>query len=74
MGKLIGRNLFVEGYFARFMYVSLYKMHEYALHGFIKVALDTAVRLITRRTEPQVKLHQFRRQWLLIGRSVRPIA
>ncbi|MFZ1151646.1 MAG: NAD(P)/FAD-dependent oxidoreductase [Xanthobacteraceae bacterium] len=57
MGKLIGRNLFVEGYFARFMYVSLYKMHEYALHGFIKVALDTAVRLITRRTEPQVKLH-----------------
>jgi NADH:ubiquinone reductase (H+-translocating) len=57
MGKLVGRNLFVEGYFARLMYVSLYKMHEYALHGFIKVALDTAVRLINRRTEPQVKLH-----------------
>jgi NADH:ubiquinone reductase (H+-translocating) len=32
-------------------------MHEYALHGLIKVALDTLVRLITRRTEPQVKLH-----------------
>ena len=57
MGKLVGRHLFVEGYFARLMYVSLYKMHEYALHGFIKVALDTAVRLINRRTEPQVKLH-----------------
>src|SRR5690348_9182414 len=57
MGKLVGRSLFVEGYFARFMYVSLYKMHEYALHGFVKVALDTAVRLINRRTEPQVKLH-----------------
>jgi len=57
MGKLVGRSLFVEGYFARLMYVSLYKMHEYALHGFIKVALDTAVRLINRRTEPQVKLH-----------------
>ena len=57
MGKLVGQSFFVEGYFARFMYVSLYKMHEYALHGFIKVALDTAVRLINRRTDPQVKLH-----------------
>jgi NADH:ubiquinone reductase (H+-translocating) len=57
MGALVGRNLFVEGYFARFMYVSLYKMHEYKLHGFVKVALDTIARIITRRTEPQVKLH-----------------
>jgi len=57
MGKLVGRSLFIEGYFARFMYVSLYKMHEYKLHGFIKVALDTIARIITRRTEPQVKLH-----------------
>jgi NADH dehydrogenase len=57
MGTLVGRNLFVEGYFARFMYVSLYKMHEYKLHGFVKVALDTIARMITRRTEPQVKLH-----------------
>ena len=60
MGKLIGRSLFVEGYFARFMYVSLYKMHEYELHGFIKVALDTLARLITRRIEPHVKLHSER--------------
>jgi NADH dehydrogenase len=57
MGMLVGHNLFVEGYFARFMYVSLYKMHEYELHGFVKVALDTLARLITRRTEPRVKLH-----------------
>jgi NADH dehydrogenase len=57
MGKLVGHSFFVEGYFARFMYVSLYKMHEYALHGFVKVALDTLARLITRRTEPHVKLH-----------------
>jgi NADH dehydrogenase len=39
------------------MYLSLYKMHEYALHGPVKVALDTLACLITRRTEPQVKLH-----------------
>jgi NADH dehydrogenase len=57
MGKLIGGALLIEGYFARLMYLSLYKMHEYALHGFWKVLLDTLARLITRRTEPQVKLH-----------------
>lgn len=57
MGKLVGPSLFIEGYFARIMYQSLYKMHQLALHGPVKVALDTLARLITRRTEPQVKLH-----------------
>jgi NADH dehydrogenase len=57
MGALVGGALFVEGYFARLMYVSLYKMHELALHGFWKVALETVARLITRRTEPPIKLH-----------------
>ncbi|WP_326536339.1 NAD(P)/FAD-dependent oxidoreductase [Pseudorhodoferax sp.] len=57
MGGLIGGSLMVEGWFARAMYVSLYKMHELALHGTTKVALDTLARLITRRTEPHVKLH-----------------
>jgi NADH:quinone reductase (non-electrogenic) len=54
---LIGRNLWVAGLFARLMYLSLYKMHERALHGVPKVALDTLARWITRRTEPHVKLH-----------------
>ncbi len=57
MGGLVGGNLWLEGYFARMMYLSLYKLHELALHGFFKVALDTLARLITRRTEPHVKLH-----------------
>ena len=57
MGALIGGSVVVEGLFARMMYLSLYKMHEYALHGFTKVCLDTLVRIITRRTEPQIKLH-----------------
>jgi NADH dehydrogenase len=57
MGSLTGGNLWIEGWFARMMYVSLYKMHELALHGFWKVTLDTAARVITRRTEPHVKLH-----------------
>jgi len=57
MGRLIGRNLFIEGYIARLMYRSLYKMHQLALHGVTKVSLDTLARVITRRTEPHVKLH-----------------
>ncbi|HEX6138809.1 MAG TPA: NAD(P)/FAD-dependent oxidoreductase [Casimicrobiaceae bacterium] len=57
MGTLTGGNLWLEGWFARMMYLSLYKMHELALHGFWKMALDTAARMITRRTEPHVKLH-----------------
>jgi NADH dehydrogenase len=39
------------------MYLSLYKMHEFALHGFVKVFLDTLARIIIRRTAPHVKLH-----------------
>ena len=61
MGGLIGwtsgGNLMVEGVFAKLMYLSLYKMHELALHGWTKVTLDTLARLIVRRTEPHVKLH-----------------
>jgi NADH dehydrogenase FAD-containing subunit len=57
MGGLAGGSLMVEGRFARMMYLSLYKMHELALHGFAKVSLDTLARLIVRRTEPHVKLH-----------------
>jgi len=57
MGGLIGGSLMIEGTFARLMYLSLYKLHELALHGFPKVALETIARMITRRTEPRVKLH-----------------
>jgi len=57
MGKLVGGNMMIEGYFARMMYVSLYKMHLMALHGSSKVALETLSRTITHRTEPAVKLH-----------------
>jgi NADH dehydrogenase len=56
-GGSIGGSLMIEGLMARTMYASLYKMHELALHGLPKVTLDTLARLITRRTEPHVKLH-----------------
>lgn len=57
MGFVIGRSMLIEGYFARLMYRSLYKMHLLALHGLGMVVLDTLSRLLTKRTEPQVKLH-----------------
>ena len=57
VGGVLGGSLMIEGFMARVMYLSLYKMHELALHGFAKVGLDTLARLITRRTEPHVKLH-----------------
>ncbi|HEX5666430.1 MAG: NAD(P)/FAD-dependent oxidoreductase [Hyphomicrobium sp.] len=57
MGFVSGRKMMIEGLFAKLMYRSLYKMHEWALHGFWKVTLDSVSRLLTRRTEPHVKLH-----------------
>jgi NADH dehydrogenase len=61
VGNLIGmlgkRSVYLEGVFARLMYRSLYKMHQHALHGAVKTALDTIANLISRRTEPRVKLH-----------------
>lgn len=57
MGFVSGRSMMIEGWFAKLMYRSLYKMHQLALFGPVKVTLDTLSRLLTRRTEPHVKLH-----------------
>ncbi|MES2546121.1 MAG: NAD(P)/FAD-dependent oxidoreductase [Pseudomonadota bacterium] len=57
MGTLSGGSMYIEGMFARLMYQSLYKMHLMTLHGVFEVVLQTVARLITRRTEAQVKLH-----------------
>ena len=57
MGGLAKGNLWIDGWFARMMYLSLYKLHELALHGYWKVTLDTLARLITRRTMSRIKLH-----------------
>jgi NADH dehydrogenase len=57
MGFLVGKNLFIEGYFARLMYRMLYKMHEYALHGGVKTLLGSLGRRLSRGADPAVKLH-----------------
>ncbi len=57
MGNFAGGNIWLEGLFARWMYKSLYQMHQVALHGWWKSTLAALGRTIARRTLPHVKLH-----------------
>ncbi len=57
MGFVSRGSVRVEGLIAKMFYISLYKMHLMALHGFWRMALDTLARIIKRQTEPRVKLH-----------------
>ncbi len=55
--KLWTQSVFIEGIFARTVYLSLYKMHQVALHGYIRTTLITMANVITRRSKPRMKLH-----------------
>jgi NADH dehydrogenase len=57
MGRLIGGSLLIQGLIARWMYASLYKMHQASILGYAGVVLDTIGRFLSRRTAPRVKLH-----------------
>jgi NADH dehydrogenase len=57
MGFLVGKSMFIEGYFARMMYRSLYKMHQTALHGGAPTLWRSVGSLFSQRAEPGVKLH-----------------
>ena len=57
MGALQGFNWFVEGMFARMMYVSLHLMHHRAVLGTVRTGLLALARFLIRRTAPLVKLH-----------------
>ncbi|HEY3596652.1 MAG TPA: NAD(P)/FAD-dependent oxidoreductase [Paraburkholderia sp.] len=57
MGGVIGGNMLIEGLFARFMYMSLYRLHIAALHGYARMVLDTFAHWLHRTTLPRVKLH-----------------
>jgi NADH dehydrogenase len=57
MGGLVGKSMFVEGLFAKAMYLSMYKMHEAALHGWRRVTLETLARCLEPSTGSRVKLH-----------------
>ena len=57
MGFIASEKFRVEGWLAKFFYVSLYRQHIWALHGFWRMALDTLARMIRSQVEPKVKLH-----------------
>ena len=60
MGNLTGRisgNFMIEGIFARLVYLSLYKMHQLALHGMVRVIFSTLANLFAHRVKPRMKLH-----------------
>ncbi len=53
-----GKNpLTVQGKFAQFAYVSLYRMHQHALHGCIKIGLIILVDKLNHYLKPRLKLH-----------------
>ncbi|WP_413529487.1 NAD(P)/FAD-dependent oxidoreductase [Rahnella inusitata] len=57
MGNLMRGSMMVEGRLARLVYVSLYRMHQIALHGYTKTGLMMLVGGINRVIRPRLKLH-----------------
>ena len=57
MGNLTKGSMMVEGRMARIVYVSLYRMHQIALHGAFKTGLMMLVGRINRVLRPNLKLH-----------------
>lgn len=57
MGNLTRGSMMIEGRIARFVYISLYRMHQIALHGYFKTGLMMLVGSINRVIRPRLKLH-----------------
>ncbi|HDZ37832.1 MAG TPA: NAD(P)/FAD-dependent oxidoreductase [Marinobacter sp.] len=57
MGSLSGRSMYIEGKVARMFYVSLYRMHQVALHGFFRTGVIWFMDKIGRAMHPRMKLH-----------------
>ncbi|MES3026020.1 MAG: NAD(P)/FAD-dependent oxidoreductase [Pseudomonadota bacterium] len=57
MGSLKGLSWFVEGSFARIMYVSLHLLHHRAVLGSVRTGLLALARFLIKRSTPLVKLH-----------------
>lgn len=57
MGNLSGRSMYIEGRVARFFYVSLYRMHQVALHGLVRTGVIWLMDKISRAMHPRLKLH-----------------
>lgn len=56
MGNLTG-TVMVEGFFARMVYLSLYKMHQLALFGFYRTMMLSIAHMLRSTVDPEIKLH-----------------
>jgi NADH dehydrogenase len=57
MGNLVGGRMAIEGRVARFVYMSLYRMHLIAIHGWLKGLAMIAVGHVNAVVRPRLKLH-----------------
>ncbi len=57
MGNLVRGTVFVEGWLARLFYLSLYRMHQSAVHGPMSTLLIMLGDRIHRATRAELKLH-----------------
>ncbi len=57
MGNLTKGSMMIEGRLARIVYVSLYRLHQIALHGYWHTLLLTLVGHINKVIRPRLKLH-----------------
>jgi NADH dehydrogenase len=57
MGNLIGGRMAIEGRLARFVYLSLYRMHLIAIHGWLKGLALILVGHVNQIVRPRLKLH-----------------
>ena len=57
MGNLSGRSMYIEGKVARMFYLSLYRMHQVALHGMVRTGVIWLMDRISRAMHPRLKLH-----------------
>jgi len=57
MGNLTGNSMFIEGRIARFVYISLYRMHQIAIHGWPKAMLVILAEKLGKVVRPKMKLH-----------------
>lgn len=57
MGNLTAGSMFIEGRIARLVYVSLYRLHLIAIHGWTKALVIMAAQKIGKVVKPKMKLH-----------------
>ena len=57
MGNLVGGRMAIEGRLARFVYLSLYRMHLVSIHGLLRGVGLMAIGRVNQVIRPRLKLH-----------------